>query len=530
MRELSVSRHVTREGSPRRQRDGSSQFIYAQEEDILQLFTRVNRMFIESAITFLLMVYHRKFLHSILLTSLLTISSGWSNEDAKRLFDDLMLQSAPTTGNKPTRSCECSAKVAPVADHRRARVGSNYDNFRLAQTIVPDIVLINNAKGTFNITIDTKATLHPNGCVVWEPPAIYKSLCQFGSWTYPSGLLHLSLMDAVNETQMEVINERGELELLTVVEEGIDLDDYYPSVEWDIMSTQATKRNKHFFASKNGIYEEMDFDLALRRKPLFYTVNLVFPCVGISFLTVLVFYLPSESGEKVSLSINILVALTMFFLLLIEIIPANSTTLPFVGKYLLFTMILVTLSVLITVVSLQFHFRKPTTHQMGKTVRRLFLDLFPRLLCMRRPLFMRRRAIDRASERALLRYYDRKFTQNSPISSSAERQRQQQMEKLAKRAKSGDAGQQQLNEKLANLYNSPKALKSFENLCFIAELLRKKDRDTKQDQEWKFVAMVFDRLFLIVFSFACLFGTCWILIQAPTFYDTRQPKQPMTSL
>jgi hypothetical protein len=31
----------------------------------------------------------------------------------------------------------------------------------------------------------------------------------------------------------------------------------------------------------------------LRRKPLFYTVNLVFPCVGISFLTILVFYLPS---------------------------------------------------------------------------------------------------------------------------------------------------------------------------------------------------------------------------------------------
>lgn len=37
----------------------------------------------------------------------------------------------------------------------------------------------------------------------------------------------------------------------------------------------------------------------MRRKTLFYTVNLIIPIVGITFLTVLVFYLPSASGEKV---------------------------------------------------------------------------------------------------------------------------------------------------------------------------------------------------------------------------------------
>ena len=40
----------------------------------------------------------------------------------------------------------------------------------------------------------------------------------------------------------------------------------------------------------------------MRRKTLFYTVNLIIPCMGISFLTILVFYLPSDSGEKVKIS------------------------------------------------------------------------------------------------------------------------------------------------------------------------------------------------------------------------------------
>ena len=42
-------------------------------------------------------------------------------------------------------------------------------------------------------------------------------------------------------------------------------------------------------------------------------------------------------------------------------------------------------------------------------------------------------------------------------------------------------------------------------------------------QDWQFVAMVIDRLFLWIFTAACLVGTFSIIMQAPTLYDSRKP-------
>ena len=82
------------------------------------------------------------------------------------------------------------------------------------------------------------------------------------------------------------------------LEIGVDLTEFYMSVEWDILEVPAV-RNVKYYTCCDEPYLDITFNVTMRRKTLFYTVNLIIPCMGISFLTVLVFYLPSDSGEKV---------------------------------------------------------------------------------------------------------------------------------------------------------------------------------------------------------------------------------------
>ena len=72
--------------------------------------------------------------------------------------------------------------------------------------------------------------------------------------------------------------------------------------------------------------------LQLERRPLFYLLNLIFPCSVISTVAILTFLLPPESGEKVSLCITVLLSLAVFLLVVSETMPPTSETFPFIGK------------------------------------------------------------------------------------------------------------------------------------------------------------------------------------------------------
>uniref|UniRef100_A0A7N6FF65 Cholinergic receptor, nicotinic, alpha 2b (neuronal) n=1 Tax=Anabas testudineus TaxID=64144 RepID=A0A7N6FF65_ANATE len=383
---------------------------------------------------------------------------------------------------------------------------SDYDNvtsIRVPSELiwVPDIVLYNNADGEFAVTHMTKAHLFHTGKIRWVPPAIYKSSCsidvtffpfdqqnckmKFGSWTYDKAKIDL---------------ER--------IENTVDLNNYWESGEWAIINAVGTYNTKKYDCC-HEIYPDITYFFIIRRLPLFYTINLIIPCLLISCLTVLVFYLPSDCGEKITLCISVLLSLTVFLLLITEIIPSTSLVIPLIGEYLLFTMIFVTLSIVITVFVLNVHHRSPSTHKMPRWVHSVFLDLIPRWLFMRRP------APDGRRRRLLLLQQGHgrvdlelgTLTSYFSFPGGTDRQLPGARLNLTQRPTEVDNAASD-----STFLLSPSVIRALEGVHYIADHLRAEDADFSVKEDWKYVAMVIDRIFLWMFIIVCLLGTIGLFL------------------
>ncbi|XP_061619803.1 cholinergic receptor, nicotinic, beta 1 (muscle) like isoform X3 [Phyllopteryx taeniolatus] len=285
--------------------------------------------------------------------------------------------------------------------------------------------------------------------------------------------------------------------------------------EWNICHKPSRKN------VKDDLYEDITFYLIIERKPLFYIINIIVPCILTSVLAIFVFYLPPGAGEKMTLSISVLIALTVFMLLLADKVPETSLAIPIIVNYVMFTMILVTFSVILSVVVLNLHHRTPSTHIMPNWVRSFFINFLPKYIGMTRP----------EPEECLLK---EDSSEQTPAPSFNGRQRH-----------GGEYFFRKINpdlvvpwrgrcESLVQLQRLPGTdgfclilppdLKSaIAAVTYIAEQLKKQDTDDSMTEDWQFIALVVDRLFLWLFVIITTLGTLAMFLDASFNYTPDDP-------
>lgn len=131
------------------------------------------------------------------------------------------------------------------------------------------------------------------------------------------------------------------------------MEKFIENGEWQVESAILSNQLK-FYGSEKVPYPDVTLTLDLQRRSLYYGLNIVIPCALITLLGLLSFMLPSNHGERMSLVITVLLAQSVYMLIVSSSLPETSDAVPALGIYCLGIIITIALCLFATSLTLKF--------------------------------------------------------------------------------------------------------------------------------------------------------------------------------
>ncbi|XP_046578760.1 neuronal acetylcholine receptor subunit beta-3-like [Haliotis rubra] len=223
-----------------------------------------------------------------------------------------------------------------------------------------------------------KLSVTSEGRVSQTFPSVLNSICDVDTTYFPFDRQNCPL-------QFGLWVHDDSTVVLTSHEEG-DTAYYMENAEWDLLGVDVGRKP---YIYNNKQYSSITYTLNLRRRPAFFMLTLCFPCFLICSISVLGFFLPSASGEKLALEVSLLLSLSVFLFLTQDTLPPNSKPLPLICVYFVLVMVLSSTSCVLAVAVLKVHMKGQQGWKVPPRVRTLIIDKLGRLLLIKRPHILR---------------------------------------------------------------------------------------------------------------------------------------------
>ncbi|XP_077990673.1 neuronal acetylcholine receptor subunit beta-3-like [Glandiceps talaboti] len=198
---------------------------------------------------------------------------------------------------------------------------------------LPNIILANTYDGKVSPPLPPLVKVHANGTVISTSIGSLQSHCYLDLENFPFDhqtcafrfISHLYTCKEVTLTlgkQFET--DRGILHV---------------NYEWNIVKRSAKMASTFFVTPDKQC--AVFFIIEMERKYHYYLMMIVVPSTVISFLSLCSFCLPPECGERLSLGFTLLVALSVYQLLVGDMLPSNSKVPAALGTFILCNMLVV---------------------------------------------------------------------------------------------------------------------------------------------------------------------------------------------
>ena len=286
-----------------------------------------------------------------------------------------------------------------------------------------------------------------------------------------------------------------------------------------------------FLSCCKAPYPHVTITIHIRRKTLFYFNNLIVPCFLITALGLLTFLLPPATGERVTLVITTLLAMTVFMLMIAEKTPTTSKVTPLIGKFFIASMVIIGLSLIATCFVLNLYECSRSPDTVPKPIKVLVLDYLAPFLRVDHPR-------ERVAGTRNNNNNDIVFKQQTKptIIKQTKMQANKFVTQIYRSAQNGNIKKNQewnfhnSHEMYNNIGNNIELSASneirqrhiptlpreiSEGISILSDRARQQDKMESLAEEWQAVAKVADRLFLVVFLITIVSTTLYIFVSRP---------------
>lgn len=143
------------------------------------------------------------------------------------------------------------------------------------------------------------------------------------------------------------------------------LTSYY--TEHGTWSLEKTKTNSYIF----GTGSMFEVFITIKRRPLFFLVNIIFPVLFLTLLNSFVFLLPAESGERISYAITVLLSIAVFMTMISDYLPKTSQTMSRLCYFLVGDLMLSSIICLLTIFQLRIFFKSDKKYPVPDYLKKL---------------------------------------------------------------------------------------------------------------------------------------------------------------
>ena len=209
---------------------------------------------------------------------------------------------------------------------------------------LPKVTLMNSVDSLFPVGGESQfyATVLHDGTVEWATGDVLSAKCPTNILKFPfdsqTCVFNFIMWNVENKTVKYICDsEMGEMAYFT------------PNSNWKVTMQRQYVDN----LSDISIF---GFKISVKRQPLYYIIIVILPILMFSLMNPLVFLLPVESGERVSLGMTILLSYAVFLTLVANSVPASSSPICALLLVMIIIMLLSGLIVICVIVSVHYYY------------------------------------------------------------------------------------------------------------------------------------------------------------------------------